>query len=735
MQLATTRRAATPDRARAATFWHNHALALLLYAGLSLALSWPTVRDFTTRLTSDGIDARHNLWIFWHTREALLGRQPLYDAPLLFFPRGITLLVHGVGPLTSLFALPFWPLGPAAAYNGAFLISFWLSGYCTYLLARTLGFDRAVALFAGMMVMASPMVLAGLQIHVTKVFVGGLALTLLALHRALDPEQSAWWALGTGVAMLLVLLHNGYQFIFAALAIGFFVLAALLTTRGHERWRVLRRGLLIGLATLILTGPLLVAIVRAADTPGIVVDVNQDSFTAPDLIQYLLPPSISWVFGPWTQRVMHRLARETILNEETAVSLSLAGLALCLPVLLRRGRAGRTWLVLTALCVLFSCGPLVRVAGKTRFTEYDLPIILPYAFLTGLPGLDFMRSPGRFMELGGIALAITAAYGLAWLRQRLPRLRGEIVVVAALLVLVETWPRPFPQEILPPVPRFYQQIAADPTEYGVFDLPFKSSGSRGWNWTTAYAASYYQMFQMTHRKGIASGYISRTYGEHPVFAEMMTDDVSKLLLDGRPAVDLNFRAQLARNNYRYVVLHKTLFDVPGKPPGKAIASSEALLATAFAHEAPIVDDALVRVYQVSPYTPTVELHWGTGWRAPEKSWRWAASPATLVVDAPRAQAATLVITPAALHDPRAPEGLGSQGVLKLAVGAAPPVSVPIMVDQPARVPVTLGAGRQTITLALEAGNFRPSDYGQKDKSTLSFAVRAIDLQTGAPTRP
>ena len=40
------------------------------------------------------------------------------------------------------------------------------------------------------------------------------------------------------------------------------------------------------------------------------------------------------------------------------------------------------------------------VMGKIHFTEYELPIILPYAFLTALPGFDFLRTPGRFMLVG-----------------------------------------------------------------------------------------------------------------------------------------------------------------------------------------------------------------------------------------------------------------------------------------------------------------------------------------------
>jgi hypothetical protein len=711
---------------------------MLFYAALSIALSWPTARDFTTRITSSGVDARHNLWLFWHTQQVLLGQQPLFSAPLLYYPRGISLLVHGVGPFTGLFALPFWAWGPEAAYNGVLLISLWLSAYCTYRLARGLELDRGAAIFAGVLVIAAPMGLAGLNNHVTKVFVGTLPLLLLALQRALDLRRSRWWAPATGLALLVVLLHNGYQFVFAALAIGFFVLVALLAAPKGQRWPLLLRATLIGTCVLVLVGPLLFAIEQAASNPDIIVDVNQDSFAAPDLIQFILPPHFSLLFGSFTQQMMQTFSPDTKLNSESAVSLSLIGLALGLLAWLAghrtaepRWRAGRRWFVLTALYVLFALGPQLRAAGRTSFTEYDLPIALPYAFLTALPGLDFMRAPGRFMMFGFVAFAISASYGLAWLTQRIPRLRYAIVSVAIAFVLLEAWPTPFPQETLPPVPQFDHQIAADREQYGVFDLPLKSSGSFSWNWTTAYFSSFYQIFQMTHHKGIASGYISRTYGEHPVFADIMADSVEQLRIDGQPAAYVDFQQTLARNNYRYAVLHKTLFSDPSQGDTKNLAESQALLDAAFGAQPPIVDDNLVKVYQVDPKTEKIELRWGQNWSFLDKKAqaRWAASPATLAVVAPAAGPAMLQITPAFIHDPQSKDGLGASGILNIQVGASFSTAVAISAGQPISVPIALASGSQAITLTLQAGNFQPSQYGKKDTTTLSFAVNAIDLQT------
>ena len=128
--------------------------AMLAYLGLSLAVTWPLARDFTSALAGVG-DARHQLWVLWHAREALAGREPLFFTSLLYYPHGIPLTGHSLGPLAGLLALPFWPLGPEAAYNGALLVGFWLTGCCMYWLARGLGLGRGVSFFAGVLLLVA----------------------------------------------------------------------------------------------------------------------------------------------------------------------------------------------------------------------------------------------------------------------------------------------------------------------------------------------------------------------------------------------------------------------------------------------------------------------------------------------------------------------------------------------------------------------------------------------------
>jgi hypothetical protein len=162
-----------PTRQVARATWREHAVALLIYALLAVALSWPLPRLLTSQIVGEGGDPIHHLWLIWHTREALLGREPWFAAPLLYYPQGITLLTHGLGPVMGILALPFWPLGTLAAHNGALLVALWLTGYAMYLLGRSLGFGHGVALFGGVALISAPMCVGGLRGHMTKVFLAG----------------------------------------------------------------------------------------------------------------------------------------------------------------------------------------------------------------------------------------------------------------------------------------------------------------------------------------------------------------------------------------------------------------------------------------------------------------------------------------------------------------------------------------------------------------------------------
>jgi hypothetical protein len=400
-------------------------------------------------------------------------------------------------------------------------------------------------------------------------------------------------------------------------------------------------------------------------------------------------------------------------------------MALCAVAFVHTRRTAGAWIAIGAGATVLSLGSSLHIAGM------DTTITMPYAWLAALPGLDFLRTPARFMQVAYVGIAAASAIGFGALT-RDGRRSMTVTAIVLVALLVEVWPRPWPTLTLPPVPAVYAALAHDNESYGVLDLPIRPLPESS---PIDYSARY-QVLQMTHRKGIAGGYISRTYGRHPVSPCIFERDrvLPDIRVDGVPSrCEPAAIYQLASRGYRYVVWH-----MPGvgthddRSTSFARQDSEAFVAAAFGGRDPDVGDATVRAWRIPsgdaalPAGAVVELM--TGWYPAEPKWRWAVSPATLGVTSPRRMNAELAIDVALLHGLETPVGLGGAGVLIVTTGTAT-VSVPVKPGETVRVPITLTTGETVVTLALGAGNFRPRDYGQNDMRTLSFAIASIDLAT------
>jgi hypothetical protein len=741
--------------------WKEHVFVLLFFGVLSVALSWPLVLDFGTKLIGDGHDdTRHSVWIIWNVKEALLGRQSLFHASNLYYPAGTSLLLDGVGMMSGIFSLPFAPFGPVAAYNGTVLVGLTFSGYFMYLLARSLKFDVGISLFAAIVLVVAPAHFTGVYGHIEKVFVGFFPLLLITLQRALNLNYSRWWTVATAFVMLFLGLYSGYQFAMATFAGLFFFIAALILGK-RQRWRVLGRGILVGAISLIVVGPLLLSIVlvsrNGSTQSNVAVNTSARIFT-PDVTQFFFPSFHNALFAPLFYDIPnfgYRIGKARFVDFlersptwygthiETAVTLSFTALALCIIALLSRIKGVRIWLIFATTCTIFALGPSLRIFGETQFTAHKLPVILPFSVFNSLPGFEFFRASGRWMMLAPVGFGVAAAFGLTRLVQRWPKRANLIIVSAIILLLAESWPRPWIQAPLPEVPKFYQEIASDRENYAVLDLPAAFGPMEipgGW----PRFASIYMAYQMTHKKPIAWGYLSHTNTRHPVpFLDRLSYEKAvetpiqpyfHILHNGKSAISYR-QATLAAANYRYVVYHKRLLQADGAKPIREHQFARDFLKDVFGENTkPYYEDEKITVYKVfadaDKQNPQLELQQGNNWRPTDIIYQWATSPATLEVFSPKAQEAFLEITPVHIHDPKSGHGFGANGQLNVQVGDDYKTSASIIINQVTRIPLRLEQGKQTITLSLQAGNFQPSKLGiSNDSSYLSFAIRTINLVT------
>lgn len=332
---------------------------------------------------------------------------------------------------------------------------------------------------------------------------------------------------------------------------------------------------------------------------------------------------------------------------------------------------------------------------------------------------------------------MAAAFGLALVRQRWPRPAAILTIGVFSWVLLESWPQPWQMLTLRTIPEFYHQIAGDEEMYGVLDIPVTFHEAMP---NILYNATY-QIYQMYHSKGIPMGYISRTYYEHPVFPCLYDPPAGELELrvNGEQApCPFHPLYDLPLNNYRYVVVHKPRPEnvdyVPGTP-GEAEAAE--FINQYLSNQTPIIDDALTTVYEM-PSTPDISALMPTvgfvddNWHGLEvvedESWRWAQSPAELILTSPITQEVVLEMMIYTIYIPPNQEA-DYRSRLQVKTDTGSRIVVEIEAGKLATIPLTLSPGKQTLTLNLEAGNFQPTALGGEDPRFLSFAIRYLNLAT------
>ncbi len=162
------------------------------------------------------------------------------------------------------------------------------------------------------------------------------------------------------------------------------------------------------------------------------------------------------------------------------------------------------------------------------------------------------RDPQRFNIFLALPVSMLAAIGVSALLY-LPALNKRAVALAAglgVIIIAEYTLVPY-STMEHEVPKWYQQLAQEPGQFAVLDLPMRPTSFD----------KQYMMYQLTHGKPLVEGHVSRRTSETYAY------------LDGNPflkelrrsnEMDLELRdishqlQQLADDGVRYVILHKDL---------------------------------------------------------------------------------------------------------------------------------------------------------------------------------
>ena len=461
-----------------------------------------------------------------------------------------------------------------------------------------------------------------------------------------------------------------YCLLFTGLALLIWLVKRQLTWRGVGV--VATAGGLFG----VVLAPLLLPMIQAARTwanASLVRDPGETLTFSADLLGFVTPQVFHPLWGDWA---LDRSAAFSATPSEYTVFagftvLFLAGIALMATRKTRRDAKARRqpaaadasastsawfWVVAAGVFAVLALGPVLKINGRSDLLPGGGQIPLPYALLYRIiPFIKLSRSVSRFDVMVMLFLGVAAAFGTVgvvnWGIGRLVKrgassrtaravARGVLLLVAG-LILFEFLAAPYP--ISPPdTPAWYEQLAADPSNEAVLNLPAN------------YERPWYLLYQITHGKPLATGYVTR---DDPSVLRERAPVLSQFWYLGPDIHTQSF--DLGKQGMQ--VLHDLLgvgwvvldrYKMPGGPEREITTDYAQQI---FAGQAPIYEDDRLTVYRViEPAERGPYLILAPGW-APRQSdeagavWRElpAGQPAGLEIISPSGEPLGLEIEVAA----------------------------------------------------------------------------------------
>ncbi len=397
--------------------------------------------------------------IGWNWHAFTTNPASIFNAPI-FHPesRTLTYMDHMIGE--TLLASPVFAVhgSLAAAYNFLLFLSFPLSAWATYRLARLFRVSRWGAFLAGLIFAFSAYRFSSLDLLnqlQTQFIPLGLFFWIRYLQRLKLRDAAG------AFATLVVQVYFGWYYafyLFLALLLAFlYAWAARLTRVPRGQWAALLVTAVLALAAILpVTWPY---VETRAEMPGFRRTLGESALYSADIFDY----------------------GKSYWPGLAAVVLGAFGIA----SILRRLKEGGGWrdrlhradwagfpLLLAITGFILSLGPILHVAGRRIW----LP--LPYAVLYFvIPGFSSMRAPARLAVMVTLGMALLAGIGYGWVLDRLRgrgRLWQPLAAIPFILALAGAADSPRTTLELPArstMPPIYRWIGTLPGTTAILELP------------------------------------------------------------------------------------------------------------------------------------------------------------------------------------------------------------------------------------------------------------------------
>jgi hypothetical protein len=503
-------------------------LVIPAYVLAAIVTTWPLAREMSHAIPSSRtlVDARFQAFLLgWDWHALTTDPRRIFDPPI-FHPEknGLTSMDHLIGETVVAAPLLAGATSTAPAYDALVLLSFVLSGWATYRLARALGASRAAAGLAGFLFAFGPYRFANLD-QLNQLQTQWFPLALWFAWRFVTKSRTRDLAALAATFVAQVYFGWYYAFFLALLLAVFFAWAVL--ARRVDGRRVRPGAIALALAAtaacvLPVTLPYLEHARAAPEFRRAPIEVETGSASALDYLR-THPAAAATARAP--------LGVGLQAHWPGLVTVVFAAVGIVAIARRRRWRDEGFFVVLALVAFVLSLGPTLHAFGRP--TGVPLPYALLYRFV---PGFMSLRVPGRLGVLVLLALALLAAFGWDALRRRgllgaSPAGRAAAALVFA-VALVTAWQKPTTLVDMPTaatMPPVYAWLAAQPGAPPVVEVP--TSFDETDESETDVLRQCYVLFHGKPRLDGASGWVSPAYRRFRVAMRGFPDAAALAAID------------------------------------------------------------------------------------------------------------------------------------------------------------------------------------------------------------
>ena len=466
-------------------------LALTFYTTLAVIVTWPALSHLGDRvLGAYPGDNFQFLWALWYTAHAIfdLHSSPFFD-PDIYFPFGFSLFrnLGEVSPATIFASVPLTRcLGEVATYNLLIIISFALTGFGTFLLARELRAGFPGALVAGIGVGFCAYHFAHAAGHLSLASTQWIPFFFLYLERTLR-KPTIQNGILLGLFYALSALVSWYYASLLPIAAVLYLSFRFNYFKEPKRFvRVIKPGLVAAACAAVLILPFAVPYVLALKQGTMETrSVEESQAFSASVADFFIPPIRHLLWGHWVAQHWRSGANGLWGEWELYLGTLILPLAL-LGILYSKNRR------ITAGLIAIGVGAFLLALGPTLYFVHPSPlhgaanlaplshIPLPVMALKEIPPFSFLRGWARMGFFLELAMSLLAAKGCTYLLDLIGHRSMARYAVALTIVGLATLDSIVFLGMASVAPRSVDRwLAAQPGKFPVMEYPIPEHAYSG----------------------------------------------------------------------------------------------------------------------------------------------------------------------------------------------------------------------------------------------------------------